>query len=1197
MMFLGTTRKAAEIQPEQKWDAISLRDFKSSSVFTWSAYGYLYFSIILSLAVYGVDIFTAINLLAFNQWSSSIEPTQLLTFDETKWIFAGTIIASFVNLIFEHFRAWRVMKRGSVAECYLDTLAVRLESTRIGKGQGWRRFLVFAELTKSKKGAEYVALFSYFSLQSWIRVLVCSGPRQSVNALTLYGVYTLNLTPTDDSSFESTIGGFFSNIRALAAENTQQAVILSGMLFTLVIWVFSFLFLLLGILFYVFFLWHYIPRQDGGLHGYCERKVNKRLKAIVTKKINKALAKEDLKRAQAHGKAANSTGEQSTLDRQATLPSFMDVEKGDALAEMPMLNRNDTMATLPVYSSRPGTPGSIELGLLDQKRPLPVRQATNGTSASANNYSSRAPLVAGAAEMGFDRSASPTPTIPNVELNNYQGPLRVGTQGLNGTFNREPLMNGLRSPDTLQSMPERVRSPVSGPDGFNGLSSYSANERQMPNRPPYNEGRSIAGPSMYANRGPRSSPAPSGYQTSGPGYPPARTIMATLTVLHSQWHPGEQAVHRMLGVTDRDNPTIHGLRQAHGYRVSVSPLVAFGTLDEHGRPWATIWGGEAGFCRPIAENVLGVNGTADARFDPVMQALFAVHSDEEKSDAGESRLGFRGRHIVDEDVVKPTERKVMAALAIDLETRDRVKLAGRFIAGSAVGTAPGVANLQMAFAVEEALGNCPKYLNKKHIVPHVPTPELVLGADSSADDGIPLPREAVELIAKADLFFIARFLRVFRNQGSKINGDGADDGGVVLIYPEYSGNRLYQTLGNLNEDPVAGLVIPDFNTGDVLYLTGRTTTLLAERAAAYMPHAKLAVRIDVTEARFVRAGLPFRGTVIDYSPYNPPVRLLAAEKKESQEDGATNAIAVATLLTRQVITPTISRYVFRLTPTKSGKGEEKENGNGLRPWFPGQHVTFDFSPELDYGYSHMRDDDPQSLNDDFVRTFTVSAPIDPKDVAQVESKVGDNGGVSATSELRVLRDGAEPELEIVARRHGSATALLANWNLRVALEIPVLGFGGVKDFRMPVADVERKTHNRESVFIAGGVGITPLLAQALGVLGTDDEGKDRLQVLWSLRAVDLPLAVDTFTRIDGLGPVTKLFVTGSLGDARDGRDMLNTVKALGARVVEKRMAKDDVLGTGKEGRRKFFCCTGPAMLKALLQWTEGEEVVYESFEY
>ncbi|TRX94355.1 hypothetical protein FHL15_004822 [Xylaria flabelliformis] len=516
MMFLGTTRKLAEIRPEQKWDAISLRDFKSSSVFACLAYGYLYFSIILSLAVYGVDIFTAINLLAFNQWSSSIEPTQLLTFDQTKWIFAGTIIASFVNLIFEHLRAWRVRKRGSVAECYLDNLAVRLESIRLGSGQGWRRFLVFAELTKSKKGAEYIALFSYFSLQSWIRVLVCSAPRQVVNGLTLYGVYTLNLTPTDASSFESTIGGFFSNIRALAEENTRQAVILSGMLFTLVIFVFSFLFLLLGILFYVFFLWHYIPQQDGGLHGYCERKVNKRLKAIVTKKINKALAKEDLKRTQAQSKA----GGPPHLERQATLPLFMDVEKGDKLAEMPMLNRNDTMATLPIYTSRPGTPGNIELGSLDQKRPMASRQATNSTSVSGNSYSSRTPLVAGAAEMGFDRSGSPEPTLPNLDFNSYQGPPRPGMAGSNRSFDRQSQTNGLRSPDALPSMPERARSPAL---------PYS-NGRISPNRPPYIEGRSVTGPFMYSNRGPRPEYLPARSATTQPTqqprFPPTRNMTA-----------------------------------------------------------------------------------------------------------------------------------------------------------------------------------------------------------------------------------------------------------------------------------------------------------------------------------------------------------------------------------------------------------------------------------------------------------------------------------------------------------------------------------------------------------------------------------------------------------------------------------------------------------------------------------------------
>lgn len=47
-----------------------------------------------------------------------------------------------------------------------------------------------------------------------------------------------------------------------------------------------------------------------------------------------------------------------------------------------------------------------------------------------------------------------------------------------------------------------------------------------------------------------------------------------------------------------------------------------------------------------------------------------------------------------------------------------------------------------------------------------------------------------------------------------------DEDGLTFIYPEYSGNRLYQTLGNLVETPQAGFVFPDFSTGDVLYLTG-----------------------------------------------------------------------------------------------------------------------------------------------------------------------------------------------------------------------------------------------------------------------------------------------------------------------------------------------------------------------------------------
>ncbi len=53
-----------------------------------------------------------------------------------------------------------------VAASYLDPLAVRVQSVRTGEeGRGWRRFLVFAALTKGRKGAEYVALFTFFSFE------------------------------------------------------------------------------------------------------------------------------------------------------------------------------------------------------------------------------------------------------------------------------------------------------------------------------------------------------------------------------------------------------------------------------------------------------------------------------------------------------------------------------------------------------------------------------------------------------------------------------------------------------------------------------------------------------------------------------------------------------------------------------------------------------------------------------------------------------------------------------------------------------------------------------------------------------------------------------------------------------------------------------------------------------------------------
>ncbi|QPC63712.1 hypothetical protein HYE67_005943 [Fusarium culmorum] len=593
------------------------------------------------------------------------------------------------------------------------------------------------------------------------------------------------------------------------------------------------------------------------------------------------------------------------------------------------------------------------------------------------------------------------------------------------------------------------------------------------------------------------------------------------------WHEGEIAMHEKLKVPKMENPTFPGLADRYGVRVMHSPLVALGTLDDKGRPWTTIWGGERGFARPVAEDVLALNSSVDTRYDPVFRALWDG-IDEEGVKQGAINRPNDG------------EGKEMSGLAIDLETRDRVKLAGKMVAGATVDEGKTV---QLAMAVTESLGNCPKYLNKKDVVPHAMEPELV-------SEKLPLPQEALDIVAAADMLFLSStnghamdtnhrggspgFIRVIRNE----------EDGVELIYPEFSGNRLYQTLGNFKVNPRVGVAIPDYNTANVLYLTGTASVLVGEEASSLLARTKLAVKISVTSAKFVKSGLPFRGSLGEYSPYNPPVRHLLSE--HDAHLGAENPNTItATLKDREIITPSIDRFTFELSSQQP-----------ITNWHAGQYITLDFEPELSNGYSHMADHDPQSINDDFVRTFTVSSPPE-------NSK----------------------ELQITTRRHGPVTNFLRKHNSRVLLEVPVIGFGGEEGFRIPL-----EPEGPKSIFIAAGVGITPVLAQAPVVL----KHNVPFELLWTLRYEDLPLASDTFSRIPGLAKSTTLFVTGQ--SDKDKESLLDEAEKAGTRIVKRRVSANDVESSKGQSAR-FFLCTAPALLAALEEWLQGEKVVWEDFGY
>jgi ferredoxin-NADP reductase len=361
--------------------------------------------------------------------------------------------------------------------------------------------------------------------------------------------------------------------------------------------------------------------------------------------------------------------------------------------------------------------------------------------------------------------------------------------------------------------------------------------------------------------------------------------------------------------------------------------------------------------------------------------------------------------------------------------------------------------------------------------------------------------------------------------------------------------------------PRVGIAVPDFDNGNVLYVSGTASILVGDEATALLPRTKLAIKVTVASARYVHAGLPFRGVFIEYSPYNPPVRYLLSERAPAATLSGGKSLS-AVLSGRQILTPNVARFTFKLTaPLPKGGG-----------WKPGQHVTLDFSEELDMGYSHMADHAPQSINDDFVRTFTVSSAL-PRDGS---GDSGDSGDSSSSTTIT-------PTFDITVRRHGPATNLLWRQPLRVPLEVPVLGFGGKDDFHLPMVNGDAG-----AVFVAGGVGITPVLAQARLVL---DAAVD-FRLLWSLRDEDLGLAVDTFTRIDGLAAATTLFVTGAGTDTAD----LQTVKDMGVRVEQRRVGEEDLQGLRGKGLR-FYLCAAPALVKRITTWIEGESVVWEDFGY
>lgn len=295
------------------------------------------------------------------------------------------------------------------------------------------------------------------------------------------------------------------------------------------------------------------------------------------------------------------------------------------------------------------------------------------------------------------------------------------------------------------------------------------------------------------------------------------------------YHAGELAVQARAGVQDeaqRLAKMIGSVIQPAAQEFLKHQQFAIAaTVEENGRVWASLLTGEPGFIQPLSEQMVRIDATPISG-DPLRENLL-----------------FRDE---------------IGILVIDLANRRRLRLNGK-------------AQVQpdgLCAYTKQVYFNCPKYIQLRHLEASVTEAYEVNGIQRSKT----LTEEQQRWIAQADTFFIASF---HPEGGADASHRGGNPGFVrvvnakELVFPDYSGNNMFQTLGNISVHPHTGLLFIDFETGSTLQLTGKASVVWdAERIAEFSGAQRL-VTFQMDEVIAIAGTSPLRWRFVEYSPFNP----------------------------------------------------------------------------------------------------------------------------------------------------------------------------------------------------------------------------------------------------------------------------------------------------------------------------------------
>jgi uncharacterized protein len=316
---------------------------------------------------------------------------------------------------------------------------------------------------------------------------------------------------------------------------------------------------------------------------------------------------------------------------------------------------------------------------------------------------------------------------------------------------------------------------------------------------------------------------------------------------NTPYHEGEKFVQEKLGVVDTArmngrviNNTIPG--GALNF-IAQQSMVILGSVDTDEQVWASALFGTPGFIHAIDQHTIEINllETGTGPSDPLWKNI-ETHN----------RIGM---------------------IVIELGSRRRLRVNGRMSKTS---------NDSYQIDIDQAYPNCPQYIQRRHInrAKKHSAHNITLGIS-----GKELTDYQKKLISSADTFFVTS---AHSERGVDASHRGGQPGFVnilnntLLRIPDYPGNSMFNTLGNFQVNPHAGLVFIDFENKKLLQLSGQANVIWQVNDSEVVT-AGTSRFWEFNITSWIESNIAFdiEWEYLDASPFNPkPYDDNKAEEKE-----------------------------------------------------------------------------------------------------------------------------------------------------------------------------------------------------------------------------------------------------------------------------------------------------------------------------